>query len=321
MKHDCSHRFGTRFHAASRIFMGIAVSAGVASSAAYGADEKKVSLCHIPPGNPANAQTITVSESAVSAHLRHGDELGECATGCRASASLCDDGNACTSDSCGANGECVHEPVNCDDGNVCTIDRCDETTGCTAVADGGATCDDGNECTSADACAGTTCEGQPIAGCCRTGADCDDLDDCTVDACESGFCANEQKDCSVDDRCFAGFCDASGSCTSTAVSCDDSDFCTDDGCDPGTGCTHGATSTPPEASEVSCGDGLDNDCDGAIDTADSDCVGCGDGVVQSSEECETDVDCLAIYGGNPGDFACLPPQHENECLCVATNDV
>jgi hypothetical protein len=38
----------------------------------------KVAICHIPPGNPSNAHTIIVSESAVAAHLAHGDSLGEC---------------------------------------------------------------------------------------------------------------------------------------------------------------------------------------------------------------------------------------------------
>lgn len=38
----------------------------------------KVTICHIPPGNPANAHTITVSEKAVPAHLAHGDTLGPC---------------------------------------------------------------------------------------------------------------------------------------------------------------------------------------------------------------------------------------------------
>ncbi|MCH7687386.1 MAG: hypothetical protein IH899_12005, partial [Planctomycetes bacterium] len=40
--------------------------------------EDKVTLCHIPPGNPENAHTIEVGESAVDAHLEHGDLLGEC---------------------------------------------------------------------------------------------------------------------------------------------------------------------------------------------------------------------------------------------------
>lgn len=38
----------------------------------------KTAICHIPPGNPANAHTITVGNAAVSAHLAHGDKLGAC---------------------------------------------------------------------------------------------------------------------------------------------------------------------------------------------------------------------------------------------------
>ena len=35
-------------------------------------------ICHRPPGNPAKAHTITVSENAWSAHRLHGDYDGEC---------------------------------------------------------------------------------------------------------------------------------------------------------------------------------------------------------------------------------------------------
>jgi hypothetical protein len=38
----------------------------------------KVTICHIPPGNPENAHTISVGASAVAAHLAHGDTLGPC---------------------------------------------------------------------------------------------------------------------------------------------------------------------------------------------------------------------------------------------------
>ncbi|NMO23087.1 hypothetical protein HPC49_47220 [Pyxidicoccus fallax] len=44
-------------------------------------DPTKQTLCHIPPGNPANAHTITVGLPAVKAHLKHGDTLGACGTG------------------------------------------------------------------------------------------------------------------------------------------------------------------------------------------------------------------------------------------------
>jgi polyhydroxybutyrate depolymerase len=37
-----------------------------------------VQVCHAPPGNPANARTITVSINALPAHLAHGDSEGPC---------------------------------------------------------------------------------------------------------------------------------------------------------------------------------------------------------------------------------------------------
>ena len=40
--------------------------------------QRKVTLCHIPNGNPANAHEITVGESAVAAHIIHGDTIGPC---------------------------------------------------------------------------------------------------------------------------------------------------------------------------------------------------------------------------------------------------
>jgi len=40
----------------------------------------KVEICHIPPGNNQNPQTICVAASSVPSHLAHGDYLGSCGT-------------------------------------------------------------------------------------------------------------------------------------------------------------------------------------------------------------------------------------------------
>lgn len=42
------------------------------------ADDVKVLVCHVPPGNPDNEHTIEISEDALEAHLGHGDTEGEC---------------------------------------------------------------------------------------------------------------------------------------------------------------------------------------------------------------------------------------------------
>jgi len=41
-------------------------------------DDGTVTICHLPPGNPDNAQEIEVGADAVPAHLEHGDYEGEC---------------------------------------------------------------------------------------------------------------------------------------------------------------------------------------------------------------------------------------------------
>ena len=51
---------------------------GSAADSANGGGEAKVTICHIPPGNPANAHSITVGAPAVRAHLAHGDSIGAC---------------------------------------------------------------------------------------------------------------------------------------------------------------------------------------------------------------------------------------------------
>jgi hypothetical protein len=42
--------------------------------------DDKCTICHLPPGNPSNAQTLTIGCSAVDAHMRNhpGDCMGPC---------------------------------------------------------------------------------------------------------------------------------------------------------------------------------------------------------------------------------------------------
>jgi len=42
--------------------------------------EEGVTICHVPPGDPAAAETLVVGASAVKAHLNNhaGDVLGSC---------------------------------------------------------------------------------------------------------------------------------------------------------------------------------------------------------------------------------------------------
>ena len=45
----------------------------------YSVDQNnKVTICHLPAGNPNNAQTLSVNENAVMSHMAHGDWVGDC---------------------------------------------------------------------------------------------------------------------------------------------------------------------------------------------------------------------------------------------------
>ena len=41
-------------------------------------ESKKIEICHVPPGNPDNAHTLSISVNAMRAHLAHGDYMDEC---------------------------------------------------------------------------------------------------------------------------------------------------------------------------------------------------------------------------------------------------
>jgi hypothetical protein len=85
---------------------------------------------------------------------------------CAGTVMNCDDGIACTIDSC-VDGICQHdasgcecaESADCDDGNVCTDDWCDPGVYECFHTNNTNSCDDGNTCTQNDTCSGGTCSG------------------------------------------------------------------------------------------------------------------------------------------------------------------
>lgn len=71
--------------ARARLLTLVTIGFALALSTSGGAvndPEHKVDVCHIPPGNPANAHMINVDQAAVPAHLAHGDTLGDETGGC-----------------------------------------------------------------------------------------------------------------------------------------------------------------------------------------------------------------------------------------------
>ncbi len=150
----------------------------------------------------------------------------------------CSDSSVCTEgDVCDGKGACKPgAAIKCDDGNACTTDTCDAKKGCTFTpVKTGTACDDGNACTDKDVC---DAEGK----CAGAGKSCDDGNPCTVDSCANNVCANKPapKDSACDDgdSCTQkDACDAAGKCVgSNPVKCDDNNPCTDDVCVNGQGC-------------------------------------------------------------------------------------
>ena len=157
-----------------RRFLGYALLAAVlvalGTSAAWAG---KTTVCHFPPGNPANFHTITVGDNAVNAHVNnHGDLVGSCLENCEA---ICDDGNACTIDVVPDPDQCIctAEPrpeVDCNDSNPCTADACDPVNGTCTNDPGplnGSACEDGNPDTTGETCQNGSCVACP----CFTDAD------------------------------------------------------------------------------------------------------------------------------------------------------
>jgi hypothetical protein len=67
-----------------------------ASAAAANSPNGTVTICHIPPGNPAKAHEITVGAPAARAHIaNHGDRVGGC---CVEAGEPCTTGSDCCQD-------------------------------------------------------------------------------------------------------------------------------------------------------------------------------------------------------------------------------
>ena len=234
---------------------------------------------------------------------------------------VCNDGNACTADSCAINVGCIAPPVtngvSCSDGSLCTtvdtcqqgacvgaepvvctadsqchaVGTCDPGTGaCSApTLPTGTACDDGSACTTGEIC---------NAGVCGAGdaVTCDDANPCTADRCDKavGCVAEKVADntvCDDGNACSSASICRAGTCTgSRFLACDDGNLCTTDACDPETGCVADAV-----ADGTGCDDG--NACTSReICTAGrcgaGDAVTCDDANPCTAERCEPARGCV-----------------------------
>lgn len=192
---------------------------------------------------------------------------------CQAGTPLnCNDGNACTTDSCNTSTGCVNTPINCDDGDPCTADSCDPGSGCQNVGPG---------CVDND-------------GCCPAGCTIANDNDCPPFVCGNGTC-EEGEDC---DTCSADCFSGSGAvCGNDVCETADGENCVNCAAD-----CNGVQSGRPQ-NRYCCGDGggtnpigcNDSRCTGSGNTCSTvPGVGscCGDGICEGAEDASNcAVDC------------------------------
>jgi len=241
---------------------------------------------------------------------------------------VCDPGedcNSCAADcvsgtalppSCG-NGVC--EPFNRENCKRCPQD-------CAGTKDGPFCCGNGEDGANPVGCAdmrcttgGFMCSDAPVPGSCCGDLLCEGIEssaNCAVDCGAPPFCGDATCDpgedsCSCSQDCGAppvtetnctdgvdNDCDGFTDCIDANCSADPAcaaPFCGDATCDLGEDpCSCSQDCGAPPVTEISCTDGVDNDCDGLMDCADADCSAdpaCAQTCLPDGAACSVDAEC------------------------------
>ncbi len=268
------------------------------------------------------------------------DDSCEAVTGCQHSANgaPCDDGNLCTKgDSCSSFGCKSGLSALCNDKNACTSDSCDPATGdCMHAELPGLACDDGNNCTSGDVCgSGGACAG--------AGKNCSDGDACTKDTCNAGVCSNtafapdicdDGKPCTTDtcdwkvgcahqieaglacddgNKCTdSDKCSAGAVCQGLAKTCNDGNPCTADSCNAKQGCVFTS-----EFVVGLCSDG--NPCTANDVCSGGKCLGTGQVNCDDANECTGDFCDPAVGCKHSAMPAWTPCKNDSEYICTGSS--
>jgi len=131
----------------------------------------------------------------------------------------------------------VHVGPICDDHNACTTDSCDPVTG---------------KCVSHRLfpvlkVRSVILQTAPVLLLAPPNEHCNDNNACSTDICESGLCKHGPVGC-ISPLCETAACDPAIGCVRTPIDCDDNNACTADSCDPAIGCVH--TNICPTGSDV-----------------------------------------------------------------------
>jgi len=252
-----------------------------------------------------------------------------------------DDGNPCTVDSCGVDGEPVHVDKSCTDNKDWTRDWCDPTTGDCHHDACNINCSDDDACTrdgcdtltgectheSVECGDGSRCVAGTCIAWCERDADCDDGNACTLEDCDlsSGQCSRQSVNCADNDPHTRDWCQSVTALQYTCVhdptacfgGCDDANACTVDYCDETVqACRH-------EPIGGACGEGTvcDQNLGRCIPAPCRSTDDCDDGNACTFDYCDAglcvfrdDVACNADQICDPATAQCVPRVvHVDEC--------
>jgi len=225
---------------------------------------------------------------------------GSCANG------LDDDCDGLTD---GGDTDCIvcTQDAECEDFNSCTEDSCLGQSCQNQAYGDGSGCDDGLYCTGPDTCLGGVCQGPRTCAHldseCAVGACEEDPPRCLPHALPGGTPCEDGLFCTAGDYCSGGVCQPG-----LELPCEDDDVCTRESCDEQTEQCLNILEPRPNQEGLNlagtCENGLDDDCDLAVDLEDPDClqcevdVQCDDGDVCTEDRCEANA-CVHLPG-TPG---------------------
>ena len=220
----------------------------------------------------------------------------------------CNDGNACTTDSCNPATGCQNLVLpgcrscsvvaDCNDGNACTSDVCVSGACVNTIFPDGTTCSDGNVCNGNEICGGGAClAGTPLV--------CNDGNVCTTDVCSptlgcqvtpvaNGTPCPDTDACNGAEICVSAVC-----IPGTAPVCNDNNPCTVDTCDTLLGCRN-----IPSLDGTLCGDS--DICNGVEVCQSANCTSgtplvCNDGNPCTDDSCNPTTGCTFTNNTAPCD--------------------
>ena len=230
----------------------------------------------------------------------------------------CNDSDSCTTDTC-SDGVCSNQPIECQQGEVCVDGICSPLL----PECGNGICEDDEDCTI---CPDDCISGGDVGGCgngiCEPFLD-ENCLTCPLDcsgkqvgatkrqyccgngeginpvSCDDPRCTQEGWLCSDTPPepycCGDDVCEGTEDYLNCAVDGCLEPFCGDGNCNLGEDqCDCPADCGTPPAIEISCTDGIDNDCDGNIDSSDPECSDTSTCLLKK-EPCSSDAECCSNW--------------------------